>query len=146
MDAPLTDVLAELDAWVARGKAPTRHHARGVLVGLGLALLDGRAEQEAAAFARVASWIERDPAGWREAVAGEMSMAATEHVRSVDPRWLGHPKYDLAYTVEARHRLEARLACAEHLGIEVSEELLEAIARADAQLAPHLDGGSSGRG
>jgi len=140
MDASLSQVLAEIDVWVGRGKAPTRHHARGVLIGLGDALLENRADLEAEAFARVAVWIERKPDAWREAFAGEIALAATEHVRSADPRWLGNPKYDLAYTVEARHRLEARLACAEHLGIEVAEDLLEAVARADAVLAPYLGG------
>ncbi len=147
MEAPLSEVLAEVEAWVGRNKAPTRHHARGVLIGLGGVLLEDRAEAEADAFARVAVWIERKPDAWREAFAGEISMAATEHVRSADPRWLGNPKYDLAYTVEARHRLEARLACAEHLGIEVAEDLLEAVARADALLAPYLSGtGADGAG
>ncbi len=140
----LTEVLAEIQAWIGRGKAPTRHHARAILLGLGDALLEDRAGDEAEAFARVAAWIERSPEAWREAFAGELAMATTEHVRSADPRWLGNPKYDLAYTVWARHRLEARLACAEHLGIEVPEELLEAIARADALLAPYLDETTAG--
>jgi hypothetical protein len=149
MESPLpevlAEVLAEVERWVARGRAPTRLHARGVLIGLGDALLADRAGDEADAFARVAAWIERAPDAWRAAFAGEIEMAATEHVRSADPRWLGNPQYDLAYTVEARHRLEARLACAEHLGIEVAEELLEAVARADALLAPYLgDAGASG--
>lgn len=143
METPLPEVLAEVEAWVARGKAPTRHHARGVLIGLGLAVIEGRAEAEAQAFARVRAWIERAPEAWGEAIASELSMAATEHVRSADPRWLGNPKYDLPYTVEARHRLEARLACAEHLGIEVAEELLEAITRADALLEPYLEDGGA---
>lgn len=150
MEIPLPEVLTEVDAWIARGKAPTRHQARGLLLGLGEGILAGRATEEAAALARVAAWIEGSPDAWREAIGSELSMAVTEHVRSADPRWLGNPKYDLAYTVEARHRLEARLACCEHLGIEVSEELLEAIARADALLAPYLGaegaGGAGGQG
>ncbi|MCY2960045.1 MAG: hypothetical protein NTY35_07750 [Planctomycetota bacterium] len=146
METPLPDVLAEIEAWIARGKPPTRLQARGLLLGLGDALLEGRSGDETEAFARVAGWIERAPDPWREAFSSEISMAATEHVRSVDPRWLGNPKYDLPYTVEARHRLESRLACAEHLGIEVPEELLEAIARADALLAPYLEGGSAASG
>lgn len=138
MDAPLTDVMQEVERWIARGKPPTRHHARGILVGLGLEMLDGPARSEAEALERVAGWIARAPDAWREAIASEISMAATEHVRSVDPRWLRHPQYDLAYAVEARHRLEARLVCAERLGVGVPDELLEAIGRADALLAPLL--------
>ncbi len=138
MDAPLADVLKEVELWVGRGKAPTRHHARGILVGLGLELLERPTGAEAAALERVSGWIARAPDAWREAIASEISMAATEHVRSVDPRWLRHPQYDLAYAVEARHRLEARLVCAERLGVGVPDELLEAVGRADALLAPLL--------
>ena len=110
MESPLPEVLAEVEVWVARGRVPTRHHARGILLGLGEALLENRLGDEAEAFARVAAWIARAPDAWRDAFVGEIALAATEHVRSADPRWLGNPKYDLAYTVEARHRLEARLA------------------------------------
>lgn len=142
MDAPLADVLKEVQSWVSRGKPPTRHHARAVLVGLGLEMLDGPAGAEAAALAQVSGWIAQAPTAWREAIASEISMAATEHVRSADPRWLRHPQYDLEYAVEARHRLEARLVCAERLGVGVPDEILESIGRADALLAPLLrDGG-----
>lgn len=139
MDAPLPEVLAEVKAWVARGRPPTRQHARGVLVGLGLAILEGRAGDEAESLARVATWIARAPDAWKAAFDSEIAMAATEHVRSADPRWIEKPEYDWAYVVDARHRLEARLACAEHLQVEVPEELLEAIARADAILAPYIE-------
>jgi hypothetical protein len=138
MDAPLADVLKEVEAWVTRGKPPSRHHARAVLVGLGLEMLDGPAGAEAPALERVTGWIARAPDAWREAIASEISMAATEHVRSADPRWLRHPQYDLTYAVEARHRLEARLVCAERLGVGVPDEILEAVGRADALLAPLL--------
>ncbi|MBL8863883.1 MAG: hypothetical protein JNK02_17980 [Planctomycetes bacterium] len=138
MESSLPGTLAEIEAWLGRGQAPTRAQVRVVLVELGLALLEHRAAEQEAAFEQVTAWIAARPEAWRAAIAGELAMAVTEHVRSVDPRWLGNPKYDLAYTVEARHRLEARLACAERLGLEVAEELLEAVARADARLAPHL--------
>jgi len=137
VDTPLPAALAEVEAWVARRRAPTRHHVRALFIPLGEALLEGRDEAEA--FARVATWIGRDPEGWNEALKGELTMAATEHVRSADPRWIANPKYDLAYAVEARHRLEARLTCAEHLGLEVADDVLESIARADTVLAPQLD-------
>lgn len=139
MEAPLPDVLAEVQAWVGRGRAPTRQHARGVLVGLGLAILDGRAGDEADGFARVAAWIARAPEAWKAAFDSELAMAVTEHVRSADARWIAKPEYDWDYVLDARHRLEARLACAEQLQVEVPEELLEAIARADSVLAPHLE-------
>jgi hypothetical protein len=146
MDAPLAEALKEIEAWVSRGKPPSRHHARAILVGLGLEMLDEPELTAAgsAALERVAGWIARSPEAWREAIASEISMAATEHVRSADPRWLRHPQYDLAYAVEARHRLEARLVCAERLGVGVPDEILEAIGRADALLAPLLDDGGKG--
>jgi hypothetical protein len=60
-------------------------------------------------------------------------------VRSCDPRYLDHPKYDLVYTVEARERLEARLVVAEKLGLPADEAMLEAVERADGLLQSRLD-------
>ncbi len=143
MEQPPNKVLDEVEAWVAGRKAPTRHQARDLLVGIGLALLDEPIESAQPLLDRFTALIAGSPDAWREAIASELSMAVTEHVRSADPRWLGNPKYDLPYTVDARHRLEARLACAEALQVEVSEELLEAVARADTILAPYLEAGGA---
>jgi len=141
MEQPPDKVLDEVVAWVAARKVPTRHQARELLTGIGLVLLDDSTELAQPLLDRFAALIAASKDAWREAITGELSMAVTEHVRSADPRWLGNPKYDLPYTVDARHRLEARLACAEALQVEVDEELLEAVARADAILAPYLQGG-----
>lgn len=133
----LEAALAEVEAALRRGAAPTRHDARALLVALGLALLEGR--EVSGPLERVGAWIAARPGPWGEALASEISMAVTEHVRGADPRWVGHPRYDWGYAVEARQRLEARLLAAERLGIGVPDELLEAVARADAVLAPHLE-------
>ena len=73
--------------------------------------------------------------GWSEAVRAEVSLACAEHVHSVDPRYLDLPNYDLSYTRAARERLQARLAAAGALGIDVPETLLEGVRRADELLA-----------
>lgn len=143
MEQPPEMVLKEVEAWVAARKAPTRHQARDLLVGIGLALLDEAPDVAQPSLDRFAALIRASPEAWNEVIASELSMAVTEHVRSADPRWLGNPKYDLPYTVEARHRLEARLACAEALQVEVAEDMLEAVARADTILAPYLEGGAA---
>jgi len=122
----------------ARGATPTRHEVRDLLLRLGETILEGRADEVQAGLEEVRGWLRAAPAAWRGAIDGELSMAVTEHVRSVDPRWLDHPRYDLAYTVEARHLLEARVRAAEALGVEVPDALLAAMARADAVLAPRL--------
>jgi hypothetical protein len=69
---------------------------------------------------------------WDLAVRDELAMACTEHIRSVDPRYLDHPAYDLAYTLEARRLLEARLKGAEGTGIVLDEALSAGIRRADS--------------
>jgi hypothetical protein len=138
MEGDIAGALRETEAWLAQGRSPTRFQARALLVPIGLGLLEGPHPDAEAALERVRGWIAAARPAWEDAVLGELSMAATEHVRSVDPRWLDHPRYDFVYTVDARHSLEARLRCAEALGIEVPDDLLEAIERADLLLEPHL--------
>ena len=76
---------------------------------------------------------------WTEAVDSEIYLAVTEHVNSVDPRYLDHPQYDFAYTVSARERLEARLRALEALEWNVDESLLDQVSAADGRLAPYLE-------
>ncbi len=117
----------------------TRHEARPVLLGIGECLIEGRTPEAEDALAR----LRRLPAELREAfdaaVRDELEMACSEHVRSVDPRYLQRPDYDLAYTVAARHRLECRLRAAERLGIDLAGAWLENIRRADALLGRRQD-------
>lgn len=138
-------VLAELSALARRrGGAPDRHHARGALLALGrLALAEG---EEAAApwVERLAGALAPFAEAFERAVHEELALAADEHVRGVDPRYLDHPRYDLGYAVLARERLEERLVAADLLGVEPDEALLERVAGADRLLEPYLKGPGEG--
>jgi hypothetical protein len=121
-----------------RKAKPHRHHARAVLVPLGVWVL---AEGEAGAregLERVRRAVARFGAAWEAAVRDELTLACTEHVQSIDARYLALPNYDLDYTLEARERLEARLAAARALGIELQAPLRDRVDRADRALADHL--------
>jgi hypothetical protein len=132
------DPLEELARACAPRQRIDRLHARAVLLAIGeRALAEDSAGAERLA-ARVRELTLARGADWQAAVGDEILMAATEHVRSVDPRFLRRPDYDLAYTVEARAALEARLRAAESLGIEVPAPLLERVAAADRLLEPLL--------
>lgn len=128
--------LADLADWVKRKKKPTRQHARSVLIALGR-LPDlptsGKAWSE-----RIQAAVHPLGEAWEAAVQDELLLACTEHVTSVDPRYLDHPRYDFEYAIRARERLEARLLAAEVLGHRVDEALLAKVERADAKLDPYL--------
>jgi hypothetical protein len=142
MTPDLESALAELEAFERQPGRPTRHHARPLLVRLGELLLSGAPEEEEAE--EVKRRLEGLPAvlaeGWSAAVADEMAMAATEYVRSVDPRYLDHPKYDWPYTLEARQQLADRLRAVRFLGIGVDANLLAGIDRADRTIASRRPG------
>lgn len=139
-DSEFLATLASLEAQDPRAKKrrPDRFAARALLVPLGTALLDGDPEAEAGAE-RVRRIVAADRPAWAAAVSEELTLAATEHVRSCDPAWLKHPRYDFPYTVAARHRLEARLRAAEALDLGADDLLLDQIERADRLLAPFLE-------
>ena len=134
MKKEVEEAFAALVTLAARGGRPTRHHVRPILLEI-----EGGAEAREAA-----ERIGRLPEAFREelaaAVRDEISMAATEHVRSADPRYLALPAYDWEYTLEARRRLEARLEASRSLGILPDEAMLAAIQRADRTLADHRQG------
>ena len=128
--------LADLADWVRHKKKPTRQHARSVLIALGRLPdlpVDGNAWRE-----RVAAAVHPLSEAWEAAVQDELLLACTEHVTSVDPRYLDHPRYDFEYAIRARERLEARLLAAEVLGHPVDASLLAKVERADARLEPYL--------
>lgn len=132
------DPLAALAAVCRSHGRPDRFHARAVLLWIGERLLAG--ESEAAARAVEYARQVTAPQGqvWTRAVQEELTLACTEHVRSVDPRYLGRPDYDLNYVVDARVDLQARLEAAEALGIEVPAGLLPRVMAADRLLEPAL--------
>jgi hypothetical protein len=134
----------QIDPWqeLARACAPRqridRLHARAVLLAIGNRALEEDDVQAAKMVERTRELTAAREADWQAAVRDEILMASTEHVRSVDPRFLSRPDYDLHYAVEARADLEARLRAAEWLGIEVAPNLLERVAAADKLLEPLL--------
>jgi hypothetical protein len=130
--------LSELEATLRRRKAPTRHHARAMLLAIGNRLLAGESEKLVSALQRLRDLAPEEAERWQKAVADELLLACTEFIQSVDPRWLDHPRYDFHYTIAARADLEARLRAAEELDLQPAEDLLDRVAKADALLEPHL--------
>lgn len=123
---------------LAQGQAPTRWHARALLLALGQALLEGREADSQAIEAKLGSLAPALRPAWVRSVQDELNMACTEHVRSADPRYLSRPDYDWGYTLAAREELEARLRAVEALDIEIPSALLEQVQLADARIAPFL--------
>ncbi len=133
----LRDAIDELQRRVKHEEATDRFLARAALVALGRMELE--AEGSGQALAReLKTAAEPIADSWAAAVEAELSMAGTEHVRSVDPRYLDQPIYDFEYTVAARERLEARFLACGLLDLEVSEALLNQVAEADQLLEPYL--------
>ncbi len=140
MSSELDGALAEIEGLAKKDGRPTRHHARPLLVGLGELLLSAAPHEADAAKRRLEGLPPGVAEAWSAAVADEIAMAATEYVRSVDPRYLDHPKYDWAYTLEARQQLADRLRAVRFLGIEVDGNLLAGIDRADRMVAGRRPG------
>lgn len=134
----LDAAIAELATALRRKRTPSRYHAREILIALGQRLLAGDETRAASASERIADVVRARSAEWERAVLEELDLACTEFVLSVDPRYLSHPRYDFAYTITARERLEARLVAADRLGIVPGEGLLERVVQADLALEPHL--------
>ncbi len=133
----IDETLKELAELAKKKRQPNRFHARELLTALGTLLLaadDGPEPPEAERVRAAVAPFE----GWEKAVAEEMSLACTEHVQGVDPRFLKHPRFDFDYLVAARERLEARLRAVEALGLSVPEDLLNRVAEADEVVEPYL--------
>lgn len=127
--------LAELKQRATKKQQPNRFHARELLVALGeLILAEGEELPEIERVRTALAPFEH----WDKAVAEELSLACTEHIQGVDPRYLDLPNYDFEYLVGARERLEARLTAADALGLPVSEDLLNRVAEADRVVEPYL--------
>ena len=131
MTDELDRALSSLDALVERHRLPTRHDARPILLGIGRLLGAGSPETLLTANRRISALPPAFAEAWSAAVRDELSMAATEYVRSADPRYLGNAKYDWEYTLEARERLGWRLRAVQYLGIALDADQLSGIQRAD---------------
>jgi hypothetical protein len=134
MKPELDEALEDLEALSRKRGLPTRHHARPILVALGEALEGGGTTEAGEVTRRLEKLPEAFQEAWLVAVRDEIAMAATEHVRSADPRYLVHPKYDFEYTLEARRRLGARMRAAEALRIAIDPALAASVKRADGLL------------
>lgn len=141
--AELRSVVRALSQSLTGDLQPTRYDARALLVPLGQLALDHDEDEALLApyLSEVRPLLDARPEGWARALDEEVSLASAEHVQAVDPRFLEHPRYDFAYTVAARARLEARLLACQLLGHPVPEATLDRIARADETLGPYLERG-----
>ena len=137
MNPDLEAAIRAVETRAGTRAALTRHEARPILLGIGRALLAGRPDEVAGAAERLRKLPQPLRESWEDAVRDEMGMAATEHVRSVDPRYIDHPRYDLAYTLEARRQLEQRKRACDHLGLPTDPALLAAVGRSDSILEGH---------
>lgn len=119
------------------GKKTVDHHlVRAILVPLGFLIEAGADVGEE--LDRLGALIEDRRPAWGRALEFELKLAVSEHVLSVDLRYLGRPDYDFDYAVRARERLQARLSAAEALDTPAPEALVEQVRRADAILEPFL--------
>jgi len=138
----MESIAANFDALeraIRTKKTIVRQDLREVTIALGRLCLDQRESEAQVGIERLGTLAKEGGERFTQALREELVMAVTEHVRSCDPRYLDHPKYDLVYTVEARERLEARLVVAEKLGFPADEAMLEAVERADGLLQGRLD-------
>jgi hypothetical protein len=145
MKPDLEVAIAALEALAALKGPLTRHDVRPVLVGIGSSLAEASAADIQASRMRFLALTQGFRQAWEVAVRDELAMACTEHIRSVDPRYLDHPAYDLAYTVEARRVLKARLKGAEVTGVVLDDALSAGIRRADSLLEGRRPEDSRGR-
>ncbi|MFN0006881.1 MAG: hypothetical protein ACKVXR_03160 [Planctomycetota bacterium] len=134
----LESAIRAVEKPAGRGAVLTRHEARPVLLCVGLLLQTGRSEELGDAGDRLRRLPERPRESCVAAVQDELSMAATEYVRSVDPRFLNHPQYDLDYTLEARRQLDARWRACLYFGLAVDPAAQASVERADRLLEARM--------
>jgi hypothetical protein len=134
----LEQAVSALRVLAEKRKAPSRHHVRDLLIALGEALLGGAETEAVQAIHALQSITPAFGERWNSVLADELALACTEHVRSVDPRYIHNAQYDFEYTIEARERLELRLRAAERLGSPATPHWSAEVRRADALLAEAL--------
>jgi hypothetical protein len=135
----LEAAIADLEDLARRGRQPSHYAARHLLLELGEALAAGGLEASRAALERALAAGSRLEPGWSAAVREELSLAAAEFARCLEPRYLSLPNYDLEYTRGARARLEDRLRAARALGFELPDREGEMVELADRVLASLME-------
>jgi hypothetical protein len=130
----LESAILAVEKLAGRGGPLTRHEARPILLGIGASLRSAGPEELGDAGDRLRRLPERPRAAWIAAVEDELTMASTEYVRSVDPRFLNHPQYDLDYTLEARRQLDDRWRACAYLGQALDPAAVASVERADRLL------------
>ena len=134
---PTLRAVEALAKRLERGQVPDRHDVRALLLALGVPEESAAGAPEPA-LARLRGLAGAAAESWRAAVADELERACEEHVQGVDPRYLGHPRFDFRYTLEARERLAARLRAAERLALPLPKRWLDAVLEADRRVAAEL--------
>lgn len=130
-----------------KGKAPLeRELLRRFLLALGELVSSDLEVDLGAELTRARQIIEQLGERWGLALEAEMQLACGEHIQGVDPRYLGHPRYDFQYTLEARQRLEQRFEALAALEQPIDPQLVARVADADERLADELEKRSAGPG
>jgi len=128
--------IAALEKSFVKRKNVDHHLVRAILVPLGSLIEAG--EDVDAELERLGGLIEPRKQLWEQALQFELKLAVSEHVLSVDLRYLTRHNYDFDYTLRARERLQARLTAADALDTPVPASVIKQILQADAILEPFL--------
>jgi hypothetical protein len=115
-----------------------RREVRAILLPLGALLSETEADDSARWLGEVCEIAALGGQRWKDALESELQLAATEYIQAVDPRYLGVPGYDFAYTLDSRERLEVRRVAARALSYELPQATLLQIESADEQLEAEL--------
>jgi len=136
--ADLTQALESTADLLAGKRAPDRFDVRALFLPLGALILEGDLDSLAPTLERIAAGIEGQREAWEGAVAEELELAGEEFCRSVDPRYLKLPNYDLGYTLASREYLACRIQAALQLGFALPDGLERRVEAADRDLEPYL--------
>ena len=136
--ADLAEALDALKDLLAGEREPDRFDVRALFLPLGALVLEGDLDSLAPTLERIAVGIEGRREAWERAVSEELELAGDEFCRSVDPRYLAMPNYDLSYTLASREYLACRIQAAVQLGFELPESLEARVEEADRALDPYL--------
>jgi hypothetical protein len=131
----IEDSVRALEQLARKRERPSHFLARGILLGIGAELREGRPTEPL--LERVRAAVQPIAAEWREAVGLELSMAIAEFAGSVNPRYLGLPDYDHGYTGRVRALVEDRLNAARALDVTPAARECQILDIADGVWADH---------